>query len=195
MGHFHWRGFIAAALTVLCALSASAGPEDGFLLFTDPEARFSVEFPKDWEWSIVAGSGEALVVFVQPKKEAAIVVEHSRMKQSLAPEDVTDVFAQIEGEVLKENQPRATGIAAQIVKRNGLPRVLVDYSRPGVGGGEPQRVRQYSMPTGRDLYRVTCMALSSQFKKYDATFGAVAETLKSAASLKPAGGTTPQRGR
>ena len=61
MGHLHWRGFLAAALTVLCVWSASAGPEDGFLLFTDPEARFSVEFPKDWEWSIVAGSGEALV--------------------------------------------------------------------------------------------------------------------------------------
>jgi hypothetical protein len=156
-----------------------------FLLFTDPGRRFSVEFPKDWRWMIVAGSGEALTTFVQPKSEAAVVVERFHLKQWLEPEEVTEVFAQIESDYLKENQPKATDVVATLKTTSGRKTVVIDYTRPGLG--ERERVRQYSFPVGQDLYRVTCMALMSQFTKYESTLADMAQSLKPADALRPPG--------
>src|SRR4051794_34040328 len=90
---------LALALVAFASQSALAVRPD-YLLFTDPAKRFSVEFPKDWKWLIVAGSGEALVTFIQPKSEAAVVVERFRLRQKLAQNDITDLFVQIEIDVL-----------------------------------------------------------------------------------------------
>jgi len=176
-----------AAVTVVLALVALASQSalalrPDYLLFTDPAKRFSIEFPKDWKWLIVAGSGEALVTFIQPKSEAAVVVERIRLKQKLAQNDITDLFVQIEIDVLKENQPKAANFEGKVVSQNGRRAVVVDYTRPGLG--ENERVRQYSYPIGDSLYRATCMALNSAFKKYESTFANIAESLKSAAELE-----------
>jgi hypothetical protein len=184
----HWRHFVAVSLTAVCLFSEPAfALREGFLLFTDPGRRFSIEFPKDWRWTIVAGSGEALVTFVHPKSDAAIVVERFRMKQALAQNEVTDLFGQIESDVLKENQPKASDIAAKVLTQAGKRLVLIDYTRPGLG--ERERVRQYSFPVRQDLYRVTCMALASQFAKHEATFQFAAESIKAAGELDK--GTPP----
>lgn len=185
----HWRQLVAASVAALCLFAEPAfALKEGYLLFTDPGARFSIEFPKDWRWMIVAGSGEALVTFVQPKNEAAIVVERFRMKQPLAQNEVTDLFGQIEIDVLKENQPKASDVAAKVLTQAGKRIALIDYTRPGLG--ERERVRQYSFPVRQDLYRVTCMALASQFSRYEATFQSAAESLKSAGEL-PKGPAAP----
>ena len=177
----------AAALCALCLLLAAplAGRE-GYLLFTDPSRRYSVEFPKDWKWTVVAGSGEALTTFVHPKSEAAIVVERFRMKQVLAQDEITDLFGQIEVDVLKENQPRVTDVNARVVAQGARRVVQIDYKRPGVGDPgkvQDERVRQYSFPVEGSLYRITCAALASQFGKHEATFQWVAESLKSGEEL------------
>ena len=175
---------LAAAFICACALWSAGFVAPDFSLFTDPARRFSVEFPKDWAWTIVAGSGEPLVMLVHPRKEAAVIVEHFRLKQPLAQNEITDLFAQIESDVLKENQPRAEDVVAKATTQSGKKIVVIDYSRPGIG--ERERVRQYSFPVMRDLYRITCMALASQFKKYEVAFGDVAESLKTAGELGPA---------
>jgi PsbP len=161
----------------------------GFALFTDPDGRFSVEFPSDWRWMMVSPSQEALVTFVQPRSEAALVVERVRLKQSLANDEITELFAQIESDILKENQPKATDVAAKMIVQGGRRIVVIDYTRPGLV--EDERVRQYSFPVVENLYRVTCMALAREFKKYEMTFASVADSLKSAGEL----GTTSARGR
>ena len=181
MSHRFRFAAILTAIVSVWPLTGFALPPN-FLLFTDPAKRFSVEFPKDWRWMIVAGSGEALVTFVQPKNEAAVVVERFRLKQPLAQDEITDLFAQIETDVLKENQPKVTDVAAKVATQGKRRLVLIDYTRPGLG--ERERVRQYSYPVAESLYRVTCMSLASQFAKYDATFAAVAESLKSADELE-----------
>jgi hypothetical protein len=178
-----------AALTLVVALVALASQSafalrPDYLLFTDPAKRFSVEFPKEWKWLIVAGSGEALVTFIQPKSEAAVVVERFRLKQKLAPNDITDLFVQIEIDVLKENQPKASNFDGKVISQTGHRTAVIDYTRPGLG--ENERVRQYSYPIGDSLYRATCMALNSAFKKYETTFQNMAESLKSAAELEAA---------
>ena len=160
----------------------------GFALFTDPDGRFSVEFPNDWRWMMVSPSQEALVTFVQPRSEAALVVERVRLKQSLANDEITELFAQIESDILKENQPKATKVAARMISQGGRRIVVIDYTRPGLG--EDERVRQSSFPVAENLYSVTCMALASEFQEYALTFATVAES-SSAGEL----GTTSARGR
>lgn len=152
------------------------GSKTDFQLFKDPGGRFSLEYPKDWQ--AVAGAGDVLVTFVQKKSEAAFVVERYRMNQALTPDEITDLFAQIEADVLKERQPKAADVTAKIVDANGQRLIVIDYSRPGLSG--PERARQYSFPVGQDLYRLTCSALKNQFAKYDPVFIHVAETFKPA---------------
>jgi hypothetical protein len=84
-------------------------------LFTDPSGRYSIEFPKNWSWTIVEGAGEALSTFVHPKKEAAIVVERFPDETVLSQGDITDIFAQIESDLLKENQPRVSDVSARVM--------------------------------------------------------------------------------
>jgi hypothetical protein len=174
------RQFVALCLVACCGVLGHA-QRAGFKLFTDPGGRFSVEFPNDWEWTMVSGSGEPLVAFVQPKKEAAVVVERFRMKQSLAKDEITDLFAEIENDVLKENQPKSTEVTARTVTQNAKRIVVIDYSRPGLV--EKERVRQYSFPVGQNLYRITCAAVAKEFRKYEPTFADVAESLKAAGEL------------
>lgn len=174
------RRFVALCLVACCGLIGLA-QRAGYKLFTDPDGRFSIEFPNDWDWSMVSGASEPLVIFVPRNKEAALVVERFRMKQSLAKDDITDLFATIENEFLKENQPKITDVSSKIVTQNGKRIVVIDYTRPGLV--EKERVRQYSFPVGQSLYRITCAAVAKEFRKYEPTFGDVAESLKPAGEL------------
>jgi hypothetical protein len=178
---FRHRSAALLALAAVLVSTHALAQRPNYLLFTDPQRRFSVEFPRDWTWMMVSGSGEPLVTFVHPRKEAAFVVERFRMRQKLERDEVTDLFAQIEAEVLKENQPRATDVASKIVTESNRRLILIDYLRPGLDVRE--RVRQYSYPVGGDLYRITCMAVQSEFTKYETIFGIVATSLRPGAEL------------
>jgi hypothetical protein len=178
-------GAASVALVVLF-LATPLAQKGGYLLFTDPSKRYSVEFPREWTWTVVAGAGEALATFVHPKREAAVVVERFRMKQVLRQGEITDVFAQIEADVLKENQPRVSDVTSKVVTQGEKRLVQIDYHRPGIGEPgkvEDERVRQFSFPVGGNLYRITCAALNSQFGKYEGIFQWIAESLKSAEEL------------
>ncbi len=108
------------------------------------------------------------------------------MRQALAQSEITDLIAQIEVDVLKENQPRVMDVNAHVVAQGQKRLVQIDYRRPGVGEPgkvEDERVRQYSFPIGGSMYRITCAALASQFGKYEAVFQWAAESLKSAEEL------------
>ena len=179
---------ILAAVALVMLAGTAIAQRPNYLLFTDPQKRYSVEFPKEWQWMMVSGSGEPLVTFIQPRKEAAVVVERYRMRVALGRDQITDTFEKIEADLLKENQPRASDVAAKTVTQNGRRLILIDYFRPGIDARE--RVRQYSYPVGQDLYRITCMALSTEFSKYESTFEAVASSLKSSSELGPAAPAT-----
>jgi len=175
---------LLAGIGVVTLAGSALAQRANYLLFTDPQKRYSVEFPKDWQWLMVSGSGEPLVTFIHPRKEAAVVVERYRMRVTLGRDQITDTFEKIETDVLKENQPRASDVASKMVTQNGRRLILIDYLRPGIDTRE--RVRQYSYPVGQDLYRITCMAISTEFSKYESTFETVASSLKSSSELGPA---------
>ena len=176
------RRLTCLCLVMLASITGMAQSKSGFLLFTDPLRRFSIEFPRDWRWMMVSGSGEPIATFVQPRSEAAVVVERFRLKQRLGPEDITDLFAELEVEYLKEHQSGVLNMTAQVTTRGGTRAAVVNYNRPGLK--EQERVRMYSFPAGEDLYRVTCTALASRFEKYEADFEAIVSTLKSAEKLR-----------
>jgi len=150
------------------------------LKFGDPADRFTVEFPRDWRWQIVAGAVEPIVTFIQPRNQAYVIVEHFHMNQPLAPEEITDFFAEVEADTLRDNQPKATDIDPKVFMQSNRRVIVLDYRRPGLGGGEVERVRQYSFPVGQDLYRLTCAAISSQFGKHEPLFAALAESFRPA---------------
>jgi hypothetical protein len=154
------------------------------LKFGDPADRFTVEFPRDWRWQIVAGAVEPIVTFIQPNNMAYVIVEHFHMNQPLAPEEITDFFAQVEADVLRDNQPKATDIDPKVFMQSSRRVIVLDYRRPGLAGGEAERVRQYSFPVGQDLYRLTCAAVSSQFLKAEPLFAGIAESFRPA--VRPA---------
>jgi hypothetical protein len=171
----------AAALALACLYQIDAlAQRGGSNKFTDPSGRYSIEFPRGWDWTIVEGAGEPLSTFVHPKKEAAIVVERFRMEVPLTQSQITEAFAQFETETLKENQPRASEVNARVVMQGDKRLVQIDYRRPGIGEPgkvEDERVRQFSFPVGASNYRITCFSLLSQFGKYEAIFQWAAESL------------------
>ena len=183
------RRFVVTAIALASVWTAAPlAQKGGSNLFTDPSRRYSIEFPRGWDWTIVEGAGEPLSTFVHPKKEAAIVVERFRMKVALSQNEITDAFAQFETETLKENQPRASEINARVVMQGAKRLVQIDYKRPGVGEPgkvEDERVRQFSFPVSGSLYRITCFSLASQFGRYEGIFQWAAESLKSAEELAP----------
>jgi hypothetical protein len=146
--------------------------------FDNRQIRF--EYPKkDWEivprptTAVIPGATAPIVSVVQRKREAAVVVEQTKLHQPLALDDITDLFSQLEADSIRERQPQATDVRAKLVDVGGGRRlVILTYGRQGVGG--PERVRQYSIPAGADLFRLTCVATVSQFGRYEAVFAHVA---------------------
>src|SRR5262245_46521945 len=187
-GRWPFSRLLLAAVVLLMLVGTSLAQRANYLLFTDPQKRYSVEFPKDWTWMMVSGAGEPMVTFVHPRKEAAVVVERYRMRLALNRDQITDTFEKIETDLLRENQPRASDVASKMVTQNGRRLILIDYVRPGIETRE--RVRQYSYPVGQDLYRITCMAISTEFSKYESTFDTVASSLRGASELAPAAPAT-----
>jgi len=139
--------------------------------FQGPNNRIRFEYPKK-DWQLVPGGSSVVVTLAQKKGEAAVVVEQNRMNQALASEDITELFGQIEVDIVKERQPSASDVQAKLVQASGRRLVILTYSRKGVAG--PERVRQYSIPTGIELFRLTCSAASAQFTRYEPVFAHLA---------------------
>ncbi len=172
--------FAAQAPAAPSAAEFSRAPKLEVQPFAGPNGRIKFEYPKK-DWQIVPGGSSVIVSLAQKKGEAAVVVEQTRLNQRLEPDDITDLFAQLEGETVKEHQPSAGDLRAKIVEAAGRRFVILDYGRKGVAG--PERVRQYSVPVGVDLFRLTCSAPTAQFARYEPVFAHIAATF----SIAPGG--------
>lgn len=177
------RRTLCTVLAIGAFLSLRGFAAEGYLRYTDLHGRFSIEFPKDWQWTPVSPSGEPLVVFVHPRKEAAVIVERFPLKGVIP---VDDDFAQAESKTLQENQPTIVDVAPQVLDQGGRRFLIIDYTRPGPSHQE--RVRHYAYPVGRNLYRLTCATLFDRFSRYESTFSTFFS------SLKPAGVPDAPRG-
>jgi hypothetical protein len=138
------------------------------------DAPLQVEFPAK-DWMVLPSSGALVLAAVSRKGDAVVLIERTTLRQALDPADITDLFAQIEIEAIKERQPKAADFQSKVLDSGARRLVAVQYSRPGVLGSE--RVRQYSVPVGTDLYRVTCISSAARFAAYDPVFSHIAASL------------------
>ena len=159
---------------------ASPGAVDPWIARTtkvqfDPQraadAPLQLDLPKK-DWMVLPSSGSLLLVLASRKGDAVVLVERSVLLQALEAADITDVFAQIEIDAIKERQPKAAEFQSRVLNDGQRRLVAVQYDRQGVLGSE--RVRQYSIPIGKRLYHVTCISSAAQFGAYDPVFSHIA---------------------
>jgi hypothetical protein len=176
-----------AAVAVTLGLAASSSQAAGAQAQADPwlmksaklqvqpqraaEAPVQVDLPRK-DWVVLPSSGSMVIILVSKKHDAVVLVERSALAQALAPSDITVLFAQIEADAIKERQPKAADFQSKVLDAGDRRLVAVQYSRPGSLGSE--RVRQYSVPVGKQLYRLTCISSAAQFAAYDPVFAHIA---------------------
>lgn len=192
-GHKH-RPLVAALAIVLVALPSLAAGQMGILkrlrgpdsqVFRAPDGKFALEYPgKDWR--VLPGGGSVIATLAQKDGQASVVIDYSRMNQVLAPGDINDLFADLEAEDLAVRQLEAKGAKPSIVNVGTRRVVVIEYSRAGLKG--PEKVAQYTLPAGQDLYRLICVAPAGLYARFQPVFVGMIETFQApapAATAKP----------
>jgi hypothetical protein len=135
------------------------------------DAALQLDLPKK-DWMVLPSNGSVLLMLASRKGDAVVLVERLVLNLPLEATDITELFAQIEIDAIKEQHPRAADFQSRVIDAGQRRLVAVQYGRPGVLGSE--RVRQYSMPIGKQLYHVTCISSAAQFAAYDPVFSHIA---------------------
>jgi hypothetical protein len=135
------------------------------------DAPIQLDLPTK-DWMVLPSSGSLVLALASRKGDAVVLVERSALRQALEAEDITDLFAQIEVDAIRDQYPKAADIQWKLLGLGARRLVAVQYGRSGVLG--PERVRQYSVPVGRQLYRVTCISRAAVFAVYDPVFSHIA---------------------
>jgi hypothetical protein len=161
-----------ACATLAFATAASVSAQFGifkrnkgttYQAYRDPGGKFVIEYPvKDWK--VNPAKGSIAVSFTEKDNEAAVVVDHTKLKLALAKEEIDDVVMKLEVDALKEKDPTVRDINASVAKGPAGPRILIRYTRNGNAGRE--QVEQQSIATGDDLYRVSCSSLVKDQARY-----------------------------
>lgn len=120
----------------------------------DPAGRISIDYPRE-DWRIVPGGSTTVASFTQNDGEATVVLEQTTLNQALGPNEVTEVFGEIEVETIKQRDPQASNFNTRLMDEGGRRVVGIQYERSGPQGAEV--VRQYSFPVAKTLYRLTCV--------------------------------------
>ena len=137
-----------------------------------PGSAILFEMPRD-DWQVVPGGATALLSLAHKQGLAAVVIERVRIARLAGWSERGDGFASSEAAAARD-QPTAADIDVRLVSIDARQLAIVSYARTGIAG--PERVRQYSIPAGSDLYRLTCSAVASQFARFEPIFAHVAAT-------------------
>jgi hypothetical protein len=139
-------------------------------------AELMFEYPtRDWE--VLSGAGTVLGTLTTRRFDALIVVDRAKLDPPLAADEITELFAELEGDRIKEQVPGASGVTAALTTHPVLGKVVrVEFTRPAAAGTE--RVRQLTVPAGSYIYRIVCSARTADFSKHEATFERVMTSAK-----------------
>jgi len=128
--------------------------------FKDPAGRFEIEYPvKDWKRLPV---GSSLVAFAR-NDDATLSVDHLTLLEALTPGEVDGMMA-VELATLKQQQPNGKDFKSEMVDTKAGHGILIRYSRVGAG---PETAIQYSIPVGRELFRINGIIANKQLAKYE----------------------------
>jgi hypothetical protein len=169
------RGLLAV---VLIGIAVPAVAQPRTKSYQDPIGRFTLQYPQR-DWIVFPGAGSVLVTIAEKNAKATVHVDYQFLNQPLSVDESRDLIVQIESDLIRQRQPKSDRI--QPVATTAIPAaVVIDYVRPGVQGLE--RVRQFSLVRGQDLYRVLCVTPAAETAKFDAVFDQIARSFNSSAA-------------
>ena len=135
----------------------------------------SLEFPAAG-WTTTPGQDLALVTLQHNQGQAHVTLEETELGVSLDPTEITTVFSNIEMDIIRERHPEASEFDSTIITDTTIPIVVTHYRQTDAGARE--KVRQYSFPRGKKLYRLICTAAESNFLRYEQIFAHIAASFQ-----------------
>src|SRR5215471_24276 len=154
-----WAVFAGAGIAMPSAAGqwpfGRGNKSPNYLTFKDPAGRFSIEYPNK-DWQVIPGTGSVIVAFAQKNSDASVLVDYTKLKIALAPNEIDTGFGDLEVQLLKERQPTAANLKPRLLPSPSAPRVVIEFDR--TSSQKQERVIQHSIPTGADLYRIVCAA-------------------------------------
>jgi hypothetical protein len=172
----------AACVVHAAPLCAQPRPQDWYGKLPKPKdfdapkkfsGSFQIELPKDWQ----LGPGHTGTVFLVIEKTkrfeqgAAILLEYQSLQTAVDP----SILPAVGTELLKDVQAReleGSAFYQQAIRAlDGRFLIMIQYDRPSLaGGGAKDHVVQYSMPIGKTMYHLICIAPAAQVEKYRPIF-------------------------
>jgi hypothetical protein len=166
------RSYVALALLLLPTALAA---EQRYKPYKSAEV--TLEYPDNWVQH--TNIGTVLILVSTNRGDTSVAVERTKLNQPLDASEMTETFATIQAELLKEQYADATGVTAVIVTHPTLgPVVQADFTTPGTDPRRPDRFRQYALPRGQFLYKIVCRARSADFAKQEAAFNVILKSLR-----------------
>jgi hypothetical protein len=147
--------------------------EEPMEMFFGPGNRICFEKPSRG-WRVVPGGASTIVSMAHESGHAAVVVERAATGPWFVPGEATAALAEREVDAIVAHDPEAAAMEAAVVSAGDRRVVSITYARTGVAG--PEQVRQYSIPAGSGLFRVTCSASAARFTSFEPVFAHVAAT-------------------
>jgi hypothetical protein len=138
----------AVPLTAGQFLGIFGGDKDvKYTTYKDPGGRFEIEYPAK-DWRVLPSAGSTLAGFSGKDNTALFVESPFRMGDALTPAEV-ETLPDIELARMKAQQPGVKEFKSESLDSKSGRGVLIRYSKT-----ETEVVLQYSIPVGKDLYRL-----------------------------------------
>src|SRR5262245_56293994 len=118
LGMVALTGFLAAASPA--AQSAPTDPWFARVTGVDFESRRAADAPLQMDvpkkdWMVLPSSGSVLLVLASRRGDAVVLVERSVLQQALEAAKITDLFAQIEVDAVRERHPKAADFKSRLL--------------------------------------------------------------------------------
>lgn len=183
------RGRTTAVVVALLACALPSFAQRGWQAYQDPYERFAVRHPSSWR--AFFGIGATLAVIAEKDGKATVFIEYLRLQQPLDSARDYDLIVQIERDLIAERVPKAEQIAP-LAARPELPGVVaLEFTRPGLKGAD--RVRQFSVVNGTDLFRILCVAPAPEFGRFTPIFDQLVRSFTAAPTPPPPAQAAPTR--
>jgi hypothetical protein len=178
-----WHARLAVAVLVAATGSAGAGQQADVWIQRSPKlgvkrlvtpAHVTLEYPNK-DWIVLPAGGFMLLSLAEKSGLALVQLERVRLNQPLTPDEVTDLFTELEARTIRDRHPDAKGFVSRVATVGKQRVVILQFDRVGTVGDE--RVRQYSVPVGDSLYRLVCAASTGQFARVEVVFAHMAASL------------------
>lgn len=160
-------------VAVLIGTTAAVGAQGQTQPYKDPSGRFTLQYPKK-DWQVFPGGGSTLVTIGGLKGRASIQIEYFKLNEAIKVDENYDQIVAIESEFIRNRQPDADQLTGLPMRPDMKDVVIVDYRRPGLTG--PDRIRHFSIISGVNLFRVSCVAPAADFPRLEGAFEQIAKS-------------------